>query len=215
MSQISNIPMGLPTVESWARVARATKLIENGSKDMPSRRRVLGNDGVQFIHAQITGYSAGFYSWKQREFTGAGTFADVSGGLTGTNDLYEINGRSHIINGTQVIIWSSVDTGGAERLWFDQPQALFYVKVEAKSGGSLGSESTVCTKVYDVRTTDWNGTSGGVLLGSSLAPLKPRPKGLMKVQTGSTGIGVGGWIGTTFYLWDAGEVEDTATECPS
>lgn len=78
----------------------------------------------------------------------------------------------------------------------------FPVKVQ-KDGGSDGSTSSAASWTYTVR--DLNGNT----LGTGITLSRPRPKGVMIYQAGSSGYGDAFYDGSTLKLWDAGEVEDT------
>lgn len=97
---------------------------------------------------------------------------------------------------------SIVVAGGSE-------MGVFPVKVQ-NDGGADGDDDDPATYTYTVRTIQWNGTSGGAVLGTAVALGRPRPAGKVIVQAGSQGYGM------AFYdedgalvLWDAGEIENT------
>lgn len=90
---------------------------------------------------------------------------------------------------------------------------LFPVRVWA-DGGSAGDASNSCSKTYTVRTLDATGPStGGISLGTSMSPQKRRTSvGAVDfpAATGSGEIGLGYFVASTFYLYDANEVPDVS-----
>lgn len=161
--------------------------------------------------AKITGASGAAFAWTEQGQTAATTWANLPGGRSGTtsvNPAYELNGNQSLMTNTLVWMHEEIDTTGALRYWFVLPNCLFPVKVQ-QTGGSNGSKTTAASYTYTARSLPWNGTSGGVTLGTGLSLARPRPNGKVTVQSGSTGYGVGFYDGLTFKLWDAGEVPGT------
>lgn len=118
-----------------------------------------------------------------------------------------------VADGHGKVLWKETGTGSkwAVLLLGAGPRGHFPVTVE-KDGGSDGTVGAVATWTYTVRTEDWagTGTSSDYLLATARGLSRPRPKGKMLFQAGSTGFG-DAFYGPdgTLRLWDAGEVPDT------
>jgi hypothetical protein len=158
--------------------------------------------------AKITGNSGAAHAWTEQATTGAGTWADKSGGRTGTTSArsgYQINGRRGYPSGWLVIMWEVIDTSNVTRYEFECEITFIPCTVEW-TGGSDGDASTVAAWEYTFKDL------AGNTLGEDALQVKPQSKGSRTYQAGSSGYGVafyhGGW-----KLWDAGEVENTDTEC--
>lgn len=82
------------------------------------------------------------------------------------------------------------------------------VRVEV-DGGSNGTASTAASYTYRIRSKGWNGTDGGTVIAENVAVARPRPNGAVTTQDGSTGFGIAFKDGTTWKLWDAGEIPET------
>lgn len=88
----------------------------------------------------------------------------------------------------------------------------FAVKVEKTGGTEVSSPTDTANWTYTVRRIDWTGTgtSADFELGTVVPQTKPRPKGKMIFQVGTTGYGVAFYNEAgTLILWDAGEVPET------
>ncbi len=159
--------------------------------------------------AKITSNSSTAHAWTEVVSTGAGTWADKTGGRSGTtsvNPAYEINGRKGLPANWRVIMWEVVDTAGTTRYEFDFAVHIFPVRVE-KITGSAGTKTTPCAFLYDFWTLD------GVQIGTSQALAVPRPNGKRIAQAGNTGYGLAFYDGSTAKLLDAYEIPDTGTGC--
>jgi len=116
------------------------------------------------------------------------------------------NNATELVSCTQGpcrILWREDGTGtrwAIIRLGHSMP-VFFPVKIIPTATGTYGSDSTACTKTYDV--TDANGQS----LGTSMTPqkLRPSPGQIKIIPTDSIGLGYYDIAGT-FFLWDANEV---------
>lgn len=171
---------------------------------------VGGGSSSQFV-AKLTSVSGAAWAWTEQALIGGGVWADAPDGRSGTtsvNPAYELNGNQSAAANTLVVMYEEADAGGTIRYWFVLPNCFFPVKVQ-QTGGSNGSKTTTASYTYTARSLPWNGTSGGVTLGTGLSLARPRPNGKVTVQSGSTGYGVGFYDGLTFKLWDAGEVPGT------
>lgn len=116
------------------------------------------------------------------------------------SDKTQLQSRSQ---GPCQILWRESGTGtrwAIVRIGHTMP-VFFPVLVTPTVTGTYGSDSTACSKTYDVTDLDY------VSLGTGMTPQKPRPQpGQIKIiSDGQVGQGYYD-SGGTFFLWDAGEV---------
>jgi hypothetical protein len=177
----------------------------------PPRQLFLGQP-VPFINARITSSAGLDYEWVQVEPAGAGGWAVMPSGLTSEvlGPAKEMNAVAGLADGLIIRVFAALGADGVVSYWFiaPTPGGVFPVKVQQTGGAAYPPTFT-----YTVRTLQWNGASGGEILGTSVSLARPRPDIAMIAQPGSTGYGIAFYDGTTLQLWDAGEVIDTET-CP-
>ncbi len=163
--------------------------------------------------AKITSTSGAACAWTALAPATLSTWANSTGdspltGTTSTNPAYEINGRQGFPANYQVLMWQEQANNGDRTFWFVAPNSNFTVKIE-KDGGVDGTVSAAATYTYTVRTLPWNGSSGGAVLGTTVALATPRSFGAVVFQTGSVGYGEVTYDGSTLKLLNAYEVPRT------
>jgi hypothetical protein len=177
----------------------------------------------QTFVAKITGnydsLSYGFraHSWVEQYNDGL-NFVDmpngkycVAGGLAVSGSLGPaicLNSSIILSSGQLIYLWQE----NYNYFSFYSPNSFFPVKVEMTSG-SNGSVSSPATYLYNVRTIEWDGMAGGVMLGSGIALARPRERAPIIAQSGSTGYGSAFYDTLQLKLWDAGEVLMTTSGC--
>lgn len=157
-------------------------------------------------------YIKGDKVWDNIEFGNDGL---MSPSIVYASNLPELENGTHLLPKGQVVwVKAWIDRGVPARIhWIlESPLVgIFPVQVE-KTGGADGTKTTKATWTYTVKTL------GGASLGTGVAVTRPRPNGKMVFQPGTfaggnAGYGTGFFAadGTTFILWDAGEVYTTGS----
>lgn len=173
------------------------------------------------IKLTAAGGTPGWYEFAEQEWNAAGqAWQEKTNGLTHAmlGEARELNLTGSLVTGSSSQVYylrpSVATTSQGVRIWEFTVSAapstpgLFPVKVQ-QTGGANGTASSAPTWTYTVRSLEWNGSSGGTVLGTSVALARPRENGLFVAQSGSTGFGLAFRDETnTLRLWDAGERRD-------
>lgn len=142
-----------------------------------------------------------------------GNLPEAEQTIRATN-LVEIANNSHTVPpDTVVLVWRHRDsaTGHQFNYFCAAAPGLFPVRVQ-KDGGSQGSQAGPATYTYTVQDVGNHFT-----IARNKALDRPRPNGRATYYTSggnpTYGYGFGFYAGTTFVLWDAGEIYNTGS-CP-
>lgn len=131
-------------------------------------------------------------------------------------------------SGSSLILWADTDAAPGivdclvlmlGRSYGAASSVLFPVRVWRDGGTTDGSATLKCNRTYKVRSLEATGPdTGGILYGSSMSPVKPRPALGQLSTPPTTGAGV---VGLAYedhngfvILYDAGEIYATAV-CPT
>jgi hypothetical protein len=191
----------------------------------PSARNRRGRDFV----AIITGTDGnGNYSWVEQRIIGntgssltwladplrRGVSPDSSSSGAIPYSARELNGSNAVAANTAVIMYELFDAPNSmvQYVFSLALSGFFPVRVWQDGGTTDGDVSTKCNRTYTVRTMNATAIdTGGVLLGEDKTPDRVRPTvGLMLVPSATGGgvVGVGYYVGSSFYLYDANETAE-------
>jgi len=166
-------------------------------------------------------YNGTLYSGKSSVAPTAGNFSSGALSIGPTNcfvcNLAEVGGTNWVPNNSWALgLVVGETTEDTPRpivyIWISPPNPLVACEVTDDGSGSNGSATTAATYKYNVK--DLSGST----IATSLTPAKPRPFGASGLgaviqNTSVPAYGTGFYSGSTFVLWECGEVPDLGT-CP-